>query len=210
MAQELLAEAARRLAAGELVAYPTETVFGIAALPGHAEGMCRLLDLKERSLTAGVPLIAAEASEIEKWIEDASAQARTGRLELQEKFWPGALSIVFSTNARAKQELMEGVFGLDGTLAARVSSCDLARDLARTCGGLITATSANPKGRAPAETAAKVRAYFPEMFICCAAGAAQGREPAQIPSTLIDVRSVPFKILREGAVARNLLAPWLG
>lgn len=192
----MLAEAKARLLAGEVVAYSTETSYGLAVDPRNREAVARLLDIKGRDVGAGISLIIDSALRLEQFVANETPQVKEQRLKLQARFWPGPLTFVIQPNKTAIELFSPEIFAKDGSLALRQSPVVLAGELARLCGGAITATSANPRGEEPARSAAEVRAYFPDIFVLSG-----NMEHGQRPSTIVDVRSLPFKILREGAVS---------
>jgi L-threonylcarbamoyladenylate synthase len=200
-------EAARRLATGEVIAFPTETFYGLAADPGNPVAVEALLDLKDRSLNQGIPLIAGSAESANRVAADRTEELKAKRISLQDAFWPGPLTAVFDVNDFAKSTIHHGVFGPNNTLAVRVSSLETARLLAAAAPlGLITSTSANPKGEPPSASSADVRRYFPDLYLL----EGEDKTPEdQLPSTLVMTSEVPFKVLREGAISSDELKDWL-
>src|SRR3990170_424015 len=144
---DALARAVELLRSGGLVAYPTDTVYGIAADPRSDLAIERLFALKKRDPGTAVPLIASDT-------EQAMAAGELGprELRLAEAFWPGPLSIVVP----AKPMVSRAVLGHRDTVALRVPAHAVARELAAAFGFCITATSANPTGAAPAEAGEQV------------------------------------------------------
>ncbi len=201
-------EAVQCLKRGEIVAYPTETVFGLAVLPGKHDSVERLLDLKDRSLNAGVPLIISDPGVMEDWIEASSAKVSEAIREITGKFWPGALTLVIELNQKGREIIDPGILGPGGSLAVRVSSCPEAQALAEAAGGAITSTSANPKGMPAPKSAAQAAAYFPSIFILSSAESCSLSENV-LPSTIVDVRRWPFRLLRAGAIGKEVLKSWL-
>ena len=202
--KEICTQAVVRLQKGEVIAYPTETVFGLAVLPQNAEAVEQLLRLKSRAFASGVSLILSSAEEAESWVEDSSSDIAARRRELTAQFWPGPLTLVIAINAQARLRLAQGLLGPDDSLAIRVSSCLEAGLLAEAAGGAITTTSANPHSMPPAKSAQEAASYFPGMFVVPCLSLPGASKPS-LPSTIIDVRTWPFQILREGAINRVLL-----
>ena len=188
--------AAKKIKEGELVAFPTETFFGLAADPTSNKSVSTLLELKDRNLSDGVPLIISSEANIKDFIKESS-EVEKCREEILEKFWPGPLTIVFSLNDKGCDYFQHGVFGPENSLAVRVSSSITANALSAASGGFITSTSANLHGRPPAKTAEQVLDYFPNLTILDAEEKSNSTEP----STILDVRKLPFKILRQGSVS---------
>jgi L-threonylcarbamoyladenylate synthase len=122
-----------------------------------------------------------------------------GRLEgltarLADAFWPGPLSLVIDAPA----SFAPGVDGGTGTVAVRVPDHPIARELAARCGRLITATSANRSGEPPPTTADEVEALCGDERLRMLDG---GRTPGGAPSTIVDARRRPVRLVRAGAIA---------
>jgi L-threonylcarbamoyladenylate synthase len=188
---ERLREVADALAAGEVVAYPTDTLYGLAVDPRNAVAVHRLFALKGRAPDMAVPVIAADLEQVE---------AQTGRLtgldrRLAERFWPGPLSLVID----AWPSLAPGVMSADGTVAVRVPAHAIARAIARLAGHPITATSANRTGAPPPATAGEVLAGLGDAVAMVVDG---GPTPGGAPSTIVRVREGRVALVREGAI------PW--
>lgn len=186
-----LAAAVAALREGAIVAYPTDTLYGLAIDPRQAAAVARLVALKGRPAGTGFPLVAADLTQVESCLGRLPALGR----RLADRFWPGPLTLVVT----ADQHLPAGVAAADGSLAVRVPRAAVARSLARECGHPITATSANRAGVIPAATLGEVTQ---------ALGAAVSmvldspRALTGAPSTIVDVRGVRPLLLRAGAV------PW--
>lgn len=202
--------AERALKSGQVIAYPTETFYGLGADPWNDRAVDLLLELKSRPLAQGLPLILAKGNILEAWIGEESEAVREKRRRLQSVFWPGPLTLVISLSDAAKARFAQGVLGPDGSLAVRFSSNQTAVELAKLAGGAITATSANPKALPPANSAKEAKEYYPGLCIV-RDNEADAASPSadKKPSTLIDVRSLPFCLLREGAVGNEELSDYL-
>lgn len=158
--------AARVLAAGGVVAYPTEAVYGLGCDPRDFDAVARLLALKRRPARKGVILIAASLAQLEPWILplDAAARARIG------DGWPGPHTWLVPCRAQVPRWLR----GAHDTLAVRVTAHPLAAALCRAFGGAIVSTSANRAGRPPARSALAVRARLGGEVDCVLNGALGG------------------------------------
>lgn len=183
-----LARAVDVLRSGGLVAFPTDTVYGIAADPRQEAAVERLFLLKGRDRRTAVPLIAADT-------EQAMAAGVFGPREMRvaEAFWPGPLSIVVP----AKAVLSRAVLGGRHTVAIRVPAHAVARALAAAFGFCLTATSANPSGDIPAEAADRVIETLPGIDLLLDAGPAPGGPP----STIVALDEHGPVLVRAGAVA---------
>jgi L-threonylcarbamoyladenylate synthase len=115
-----------------------------------------------------------------------------------EKFWPGPLTIVGAAIAGLPEAITSGT----GTVGVRVPAAEQVRELVRECGGVLTATSANPSGREPARTAREVAEYFPNGLDLIVDG---GAVTVTQPSTVLDVLTFPLRVVREGAIPRSVI-----
>jgi L-threonylcarbamoyladenylate synthase len=185
-----LAPAAAWLASGGVVAYPTDTLYGLAVNVRDPAAVKRLFALKGRAAAAALPLIAASAAQV---VADTGALSAREAL-LVQRFWPGPLSLVRDAPSWMPAE----VHGGRRTVAVRVPNHVVARALAEAAGGLIAATSANRSGEPPTASARDLDALAadPDVFVVDAGPVTGGA-----PSTLVDVRGATPICLREGAVA---------
>jgi L-threonylcarbamoyladenylate synthase len=185
-----LRSAADAIGAAGIVAYPTETFYGLAVDPRSETAVAKLMALKGRSPHHPLPLIAADERQVEA-IASWTPLAR----RLAEGFWPGPLTLVLECRAR----LAPDVIGPANGVAVRVPAHPVARGLARAAGVAITSTSANLSGGAPAASAEDVEAAFGDgVSIVIDAG----RAPGGLPSTIVDARGSTPVLVRDGA------APW--
>lgn len=187
----LLREVAGVLAAGEVVAYPTDTFYGLAVDPRSPVAVKRLFAAKGRAAETVVPVIAADLDQV---------AAQVGRMtdddrRLATHLWPGPISLIIE----AWPALVPGVTSADGTVAVRVPALAVAREIARAAGHPITATSANLTGRPAAVTPDEViRALGEAVALIVDAGPAAGGPP----STIVRVRMGRAELVRAGAI------PW--
>ncbi len=188
---EPLRIAARILTTGGVIAYPTDTLYGLAADPRDPAGVDRLVDAKRRPPGLAIPLIAADRAQTER----AAGALTPLALRLMDAFWPGPLAIVVA----AAPDLDRRVVGEGGTIAVRVPANAVARALARTFQYPITATSANRSGRPAPATAADAGAAFGTDIDAVIDA---GPTPGGPPSTIVDARGAAPRLVREGAV------PW--
>jgi L-threonylcarbamoyladenylate synthase len=196
--QNKIQEAVKRLKQGEIVVFPTETFFALGVDPYNQHAVERLLNLKSRSDNQGVSLIAADIKVVNSLkIKDLNREKRE---KLQNKFWPGPLTLVL---AFEQIEVSRNLLAKDGSLALRVSSGDIARNLAQAIGGLITATSANPHAKLPAKTLLEAKQYFPDLFVV------DGGSHETQPSTIVNLQKTPYEVLREGVISTKELSPYL-
>ena len=169
-------EAAAALGRGELVAFPTDTVYGLAA--GH-DHLRKLYVAKDRSKEKRISILLSDATNLE-----ASALVTPAARVLAEKFWPGPLTLVLVAPRR-------------GTLAFRVPDHAVARRLIAASGGGLPVTSANRSGQTDARTAQEVLEQLEGRIALVLDG---GRTTGGVPSTVVDCTTDRIKIIREGAI----------
>ncbi len=188
---EHVREVVDALRAGEVVAYPTDTLYGLAVDPRRAAAVRRLFDLKGGARETAVPVIACDVDQVEAQVGLLTDPDR----RLARRFWPGPLSLVLD----ALPTLAPGVAAADGSIAVRVPDHAIARAIARLAGHPITATSANRTGGPPPATADEVVAALGGAVAMVVDG---GRAPGGAPSTIVRVREGRPTLVREGAI------PW--
>ena len=187
----MLSRAAGLLRAGGVVAYPTDTLYGLAANPYDAAAIAQLYRIKGRPVELAIPLIAAGVDQIESAGGVLTPLAR----RLAAAWWPGPLTIVLPAWPGLDPSLQAG----RGTVAIRVPDHAVARMLADLCGWPITSTSANVSGAAATQDPAVVRS---------ALGASldglidAGPSPGGAPSTIVDATGEAPRLVRPGVV------PW--
>lgn len=176
---------------GGVVAFPTETLYGLAADATNESAVSRVFEIKGRGRDVAIPVIASDRAEVEQWVGGLTHAGD----RLADAFWPGPLTLVI----RAAPGLPRALLGDGDTVAVRVSSHPVARAIARAAGRPITATSANRSGREPTELPAVVlRELGTAIDAIVDAGACTGGPP----STIVDVTGDAPRLVRAGAV------PW--
>lgn len=148
-----LKAAARALHQGRLIAYPTEAVYGLGCDPWNPAAIQKLLNLKQRPVTKGLILIAAEFEQLLPFIRLPPASI----LERILSSWPGPVTWLLPV----ADNLPTWLCGEHSSIATRVTAHPLCADLCRAFGGALISTSANPAGQRPARSALKIRTYFP-------------------------------------------------
>jgi L-threonylcarbamoyladenylate synthase len=197
---EAIGQAARMLARGQLVAFPTETVYGLGADAFDGEAVAGLFAAKGRPRFN--PLIVHALS-----LEEAARHGEFSPLarKLAEAFWPGALTLVLPRHQDSPLSLLVSA-GLD-SVALRLPSHPVARDLLREFGRPIAAPSANPSGQVSATTAAHVAEGLGNKVDFILDG---GPAPLGLESTVIGFQSARPVLLRPGAIAREDIEALLG
>lgn len=182
-------EAATAIRAGQVVAYPTETVYGLGVDPFSEAAVERLFEAKSRERANPVLLIVADDDQLRTVVAHVSAAAAA----CAQAFWPGPLSILFPKSERLAASLTAG----HDKVGVRRTACATAAALCKAAGGAITSSSANVAGQAPARSAAEVD--LPGIAVCVDGGAL----PPGPPSTVFDPDT--GVVLREGAITEAQL-----
>ncbi|HST02112.1 MAG TPA: L-threonylcarbamoyladenylate synthase [Usitatibacter sp.] len=197
-----VAEAARRLADGELVAFPTETVYGLGADAANESAVARIFALKGRPAEHPVIVHVADIRGLAEW----SSHAPRSALALAEAFWPGPLTLIVPKSARVPSIVTGG----QSTVGIRCPSHPVARDLlrefARIGSGAIAAPSANRFGHVSPTTADHVRDEFGSAVPILEGGACE----VGLESTIVDLSRARAALLRPGAVSRAQIEAVLG
>lgn len=184
-----IAAALVALRSGHILALPTDTVYGIAALVNSERGVRRLYEAKGRDLGKAIPILIADASQLAGIATDFPSIAR----KLAARFWPGALTIVLP-KARAVPDLVAA----GPTVAVRIPANEMTLRLLRATGPLAV-TSANRSGAPDSLSAGEVVAQLGEALqLVLDAGRAAGAKP----STIVDVTGQDLKLIRQGPI------PW--
>ena len=174
-----------------VVAYPTETFYGLGADPRSTAAVRKVFAVKGRPPDQPIPLIAADAEQIADHVGTMTPLAQ----RLASRLWPGALTLIIPASPR----LCEDVHLSTGKVAVRVPSHAVARALAAAAGHAITSTSANFSGKPPASMPDDIVAMFGDTIdVLIDAGAT----PAGLPSTIVDVTGQSPALVRAGVV------PW--
>jgi L-threonylcarbamoyladenylate synthase len=174
---------------GGVIAFRTDTFYGLGVDPFNSAAVARLRELKGREDDKPILLLISDLDQLDRFIVERSQQFN----RIAEKFWPGPLTII----GKAVHELPQEITAGTGTVGVRLPNDDVVRKLVRECGGALTATSANPAGRGPARSAEEVHAYFPEGIDLIVDG---GEVTVMEPSTVLDATTSPPRIVREGAI----------
>jgi len=188
------AEAGRVLQAGGIVAFPTDTVYGIGVSLATPGGLERLFAAKQRPPDKAIALLLADAAQAgDIGVLDATAAA------LAAAFWPGGLTLVVPRRADRPLPAALTGGGAVHTVGLRVPDHEAPRALARAAGPLPT-TSANRSGEPEARDADELQALLGAAIdLILDGGPAHGGPP----STVVDTTVVPVRILRDGAVSAD-------
>jgi L-threonylcarbamoyladenylate synthase len=179
---------------GSVVAFPTDTVYGLGASLAHEAALARIFDIKGRTSDKPLPILVAHAGEITKLSDEADGAL----LQLAARFWPGPLTIIL----KARPELPPEVKAPDGTIGVRVPDHSVALTIAQRNGGAIATTSANRSGQPPACTAEEIRDQLGGDVDVILDG---GIAPCGLPSTVIRREGDTISVVREGAISTAVI-----
>ncbi|MHB8769404.1 MAG: L-threonylcarbamoyladenylate synthase [Syntrophales bacterium] len=187
---EIVAEVGAILRAGGVVAFPTETFYGLGADGRLRPAVEKVFRLKGRTARNPLSVVVATEPEVIPLVAGVPAAART----LMHAFWPGALTLVFAASAGVLPLLTAGT----GKIGIRVPSHPVARLIAQELAGPLTATSANLTGGRECSAAAEVLAIFGDGLDAVIDA---GNTAGGLGSTILDVTVSPPLVLREGVVS---------
>jgi len=183
---ELAAEA---MIGGKIVAFPTDTVYGLGCSYKHDQAIADLYTIKDRPSGLRMPLLLADYSQIEQVAPPLPAVAN----ELAAKYWPGPLTMV----VRCHPHINRRIIGDEDTVAIRIPAHYVPRRLAKLVGTPIIGTSANRSGEAACVTYHEVNTSFPVGLAFILDG---GVCDIGVESTIVDCTSDRIRVVRHGAV----------
>ncbi len=196
---EVLAQAARVLAAGGVVACPTETFYALAVDAFQERALQRLMDIKDRPVDKALLVLVADRDMVAKVAVNVIPLAE----QLMTQFWPGPLTLILP----ARPGLPLPLTGGSGTIGVRQSGHPLAQRLPQFYGQPLTGTSANLAGGEPLLRAAQVQQEMGEVIdLILADGPCAGG----LPSTILNVVQEPPRLIRAGAIGVAALERQIG
>jgi L-threonylcarbamoyladenylate synthase len=175
------------LSNGGLIAFPTDTVYGLASLPSKTEYIERLYIAKGRESTRAIAILLSSADEL----ENISNMPSDAALKLADKFWPGPITLIVPRHPD-----LPDILSPDQTIGVRVPDHDIALELLRMTGPLGV-TSANISGHENTQTAEEVMEQLDGRVHLVIDG---GKSPGGVPSTVVDCTSPDPTILRPGPI----------
>jgi L-threonylcarbamoyladenylate synthase len=186
---EVFAHAVRLLKAGKVIAFPTDTVYGIGASGFNERAIEQLFVVKSRERGKAIPYLLADQADLALVAREIPPAARL----LAAKFWPGARTLGVPASARVPKLLTAG----SDNVAVRVPNHPTTRALIDSLRAPLAATSANISGERDPSTAAEVHAQLDGRIpLILNGGATRGN----VPSTVVDVTVNPPKVLRVGVI----------
>jgi L-threonylcarbamoyladenylate synthase len=186
---EAIRRARRLLLSGEVVAFPTDTVYGVGAHALRPEAVAALYKVKNRPTSKAIPILVAQAEDVARVARQVPAIA----WELAERFWPGGLTLVLP-----RAEMVPPIVTAGGdTVAIRCPDHPVPLTLADAIGAPLAATSANLSGQPSPTTARQVEEQLGGRVPLIIDG---GECPGGVPSSVVDLSLSPPCLLREGAI----------
>lgn len=189
---DVLTRALEILRAGGLVAFPTDTVYGVGALAFDGKAVESIYTAKDRPIEKAIPVLIGDRDDLDKIAMDIPKFARI----LASRFWPGPLTILVPK----KPDLPQSV-SATSTIGVRVPDHEIARALLRAAGPMAV-TSANLSGQTSPTTAEEVFAQLGGRIELIIDG---GKTPGGMPSTLVDCTKNEIRVLREGPITEEEL-----
>lgn len=197
--KEIIGEAAGLIRGGRLVAFPTETVYGLGTDALNEEGVRRIFEIKRRPFDKPLGILIGRKEDLGQYAQEIPEVAEV----LMEKFWPGPLTLIL----KASSLIPEIVKGRGNTIGIRMSDCKVALDLVRLSGTPLACPSANLSGRPSPVKAEEVAKDLGERIDLLLDG---GETRIGIESTVLNLTSSPPTILREGALKREEIEKVIG
>lgn len=198
-----LDEAASRLRAGELVSFPTETVYGLGANAWNAQAVAKIFAAKGRPATNPLIVHVASVAQLELAVPESLPSHVTDGLQALNGFWPGSLTLVLPRNSRIPDIVTAGL----DTVGVRIPAHPVALDLLRRCEFPVAAPSANPSNYVSPTCAEHVDRELGEKVAMILDG---GRCQAGLESTIVTLVEQPPRLLRAGALPVEAIAEKLG
>ena len=209
-------EAADIIRRGGVIAFRTDTFYGLGADPLNPDAVRKIRELKGRRDDKPILVLISDRSELKRFTSEATEPNEPGEPDQPIKsgeanltfqkavqlYWPGPLTLVVRARAVLPEELTAGT----ATIGLRLPADERVRKLLRACGGALTATSANVSGHAPACSAQQVQSYFSEGLDLIVDG---GTADSSAPSTVLDVTGPQPRVIRRGVITESELAPLL-
>jgi L-threonylcarbamoyladenylate synthase len=194
----ILTRAAEIIAHGGIIAYPTETFYGLGADATNEKAIQKIFAIKGRNFKNPISLIIGQTDNIYPLVQDVPQTAQ----KLMTAFWPGALTIVFLAANNVSPLLTAG----SGKIGLRVSSHPGAQGIIQRLKRPLTATSANLTGAPECTRASEVAEQIGDKIDAIID---LGNTPGTKGSTIVDVTCTPVAILREGAISRKIIEKYI-
>lgn len=196
--EDVINSAVAIVSRGGVIAYPTETIYGLGADATNEQAIRRLFEIKGRDFANPISVIIGNPRDIYQLVRAVTDTAQ----KLMDAFWPGPLTIVF----KSADGVLPLITANTGKIGIRLTSHEVARQIAAKTGKPLTATSANLSGAPECANASDVAAQLGDKIDAIID---LGNTSGTIGSTIIDVTCKPLAILREGAISRKTIEKYL-
>ena len=173
---------------GEIIAFPTDTVYGIGCDPFNKNSIAKIFELKKRDGTKRFPILGVSKKELEKIVEFT-----TDAEKIVEKFWPGQITLLLPIRKEVSNKIEN-----NGKLAVRVPGNECVLSILEHC-KLIVGTSANISGEKSILDSEELRKKLPEVDVLVDGG----KIISSGESTIIDFENNKLKIIREGSISKE-------
>ena len=173
---------------GQIIAFPTDTVYGIGCDPFNKDSIARIYELKKRSGEKGFPILGLSKNDLEKIVEFNSDAEK-----ISEKFWPGQVTLLLPI----KKEMTDKIVS-NGKLAVRVPNNECILSILKQC-KLIIGTSANISGEKSILDSNEIKTKIPDIDVLVD----NGKIVSSSESTIIDFVGNKLKIVREGVISKD-------
>ncbi len=197
--KEIIEEAVKLIKEGKLIAFPTETVYGLGADALNEEAVKRIFEIKGRPLDKPLSIIIGRKEELRQCVQEIPKSAQV----LIERFWPGPLTLIF----RASPLIPDIMMGENNTIGIRMPDCRIALEIVKASGVPLACPSANLSGRSSPTKAEEVIKDLGERIDLILDG---GETKVGVESTVLDLTTSPPTILREGAFKREEIEEVIG
>jgi L-threonylcarbamoyladenylate synthase len=181
--------AVKYLVDGQVIAYPTETIYGLGADVLNRKAVKRIYELKSRDYGLPIAVLIGDL----KMLRHVASDVSDGALRLMRKFWPGPLTILF----HASDAIPKGLVTNTGKIGVRMSSHPVASAIVMTFGRPVTTTSANLSGFPPSLSVKHIEKYFGDRLPCIVDA---GECNPSRGSTVVDLTEESMRIIRDGAI----------
>ena len=194
-----MTDAVAALRRGDVIVFPTETLYGLGADARNFSAVEKVFQLKGRDPCNPFPVLVSDRAMLDSLVTEITPLAE----KLMARFWPGPLTLVLP----ARPEIAKPLVNSAGGVGVRISSQPVAQEIVKMLGRPLTATSANPSGQPGAHTVAQARAYFSGKIEIFLDG---GELASRTGSTVAAVADHKIKIIRAGEITRSELEMALG
>jgi L-threonylcarbamoyladenylate synthase len=196
---DIINKAAGVILSGGILAFPTDTSYGLGVNPFDDAAVSKVYKLKRREPEKPLILLISSLEQIDNLAQEVSGEAR----KLMGRFWPGPMTLIFP----ASEEVKRFSIGHTGKIGVRIPDNLIARKLIDACRIPVTATSANISGRPSAKNARDAIGYFGNKMEMVLDG---GPSQSRMESTVLDLTSPSPHLIREGRISSDRIEVVIG